>query len=96
MTELVLHARLDLSAAGTLHAALLARSGAPLRIDAGAVTHLGALCLQILLAAARDWRRRGVVLMVDPVSPQFDRLLSAYGLGPADLQSTAAQEAAWA
>lgn len=96
MTELVLDARLDLSAAGTLHATLLARSGAPLRIDAGAVTHLGALCLQILLAAARDWRRRGIVLVVDPISPQLESMLSAYGLEPEALQSTAAKEAAWA
>lgn len=79
---LVLADRLDLTAAGALAAAIRARRGGPLRLDAGAVAHLGGLCLQVLLAGAADWRARGAGWAIDPRSRAFDRALTVFGVAP--------------
>lgn len=86
-TRLTLASRLDLPAADRLHAAILARQGAALELDAGAVSHLGALCLQVLIAAATVWRAHGRVLTVAPVSDAFTAALGTYGLTLEVLQS---------
>ncbi|MDI3335183.1 STAS domain-containing protein [Defluviimonas aestuarii] len=88
---LILDPRLDLPAAGRLHAALLARTGTPLEIDATAVSHLGALCLQVLLAAARTWKKGGVSLVIRPRSARFETALDTYGVSLDDLQSDPAE-----
>lgn len=87
MMALVLDSRLDLPVARRLHATLLARSGTALEIDASAVSHLGGLCLQILLAAGQNWRKTGTSLIIRQRSAQFDAALKAFGVEPADLQS---------
>ncbi|MBY6089611.1 STAS domain-containing protein [Pseudooceanicola sp. 502str34] len=53
--------RLDVAAAGPLAEELRSRLAAAedLVIDAGPVSHLGALCLQVLLAAATSAREAG-------------------------------------
>ena len=84
---LLLAARLDLGAARPLHAALLARRGADLVLDAGQVSHFGTLGLQLLLAAARSWRRDGHRLAVAPRSPAFDEALLTFGVPLDDLQA---------
>ncbi len=83
----VLPARLDLTAAAGL-AAILRGSPAD-AIDASGVTHLGGLCLQLLLAAARAARDRGRDLLVAPRSPAFEAALADFGIGP-DLAAGAA------
>ncbi len=93
MTRLTLAARLDLPAAEPLLATLLARRGAALEVDAGAVNHLGTLCLQVLLAAAEDWRARGNVLSVAPVSDAFATALRTFGVSLDALRSPAAETA---
>jgi chemotaxis protein CheX len=50
---------LDLNAAAPLKADLAARAGAPLDLDASAVERVGALPLQVLIAAANTWRSLG-------------------------------------
>lgn len=87
MNRLTLATRLDLPAAAPLHAALLARRGAELRLDAGAVSHLGTPCLQVLIAAAAEWREGGRCLTVAPVSDAFATALAAFGLTPDAVQS---------
>ena len=87
MTRLTLPPRLDLPAAAPLHAAILARRGAVLVLDAGAVRHLGTLCLQVLIAAAAEWRGGGHSLTVAPVSDAFAAALAAFGLTPDAVQS---------
>ncbi len=47
-------AKLDLPAAGALHAALRAADPATVCVDMSQVTHLGALCVQVLMVAARS------------------------------------------
>ncbi len=91
MTRLALASRLDLPAAAPLHAAILARRGAALELDAGAVGHLGTLCLQVLIAAAAEWRDCGQSLTVAPVSDAFAAALATYGLTPDAVQSRPAR-----
>ena len=70
---------LDLKAAAPLKAALLARRGHPLEIDAADVQRMGGLCLQVLLAAAACWRTDGVSLRVGPRSEAFTEALRIFG-----------------
>lgn len=78
--RLTLPARLDLTVAADLRAALLDRRGADLILDAGTVTHLGGLCLQVLLAARDLWGRSGNLLQVAPRSAAFAAALETFGL----------------
>ena len=87
MTALTLAPRLDLSQVAALTADLRARTGADLVLDAGAVTHLGGLGLQVLLAAAASWRAAGHALSVHPRSEAFDEALTLFGVTPDTLQS---------
>ncbi|WP_343078865.1 STAS domain-containing protein [Ostreiculturibacter nitratireducens] len=84
---LTLSPRLDTPAARPLAQAILARRGRGLTIDAGPVTHLGGLCLQVLASAARTWREDGHALALSPRSVEFDAALAVFGLSPASLQS---------
>ncbi len=84
---LQLAARLDLGAAKPLHAALLSRCGGDLVLDAGQVTHLGALGLQLLLSAAQSWRQAGHALAITPRTRAFDDALRLYGVPLDDLQT---------
>jgi chemotaxis protein CheX len=74
--------RLDLRAAGPLAAALRGRKAGPLDIDAGKVVHLGALCLQVLAAAGRDWTTAGMPFRIAPRSVAFDACVADFGLCP--------------
>lgn len=78
--ELTLDRRLDLNAATDLQRALLAHDMPRLSLNAGAVSHLGALCLQLLLAAANDRRKRGASLALSPRSAAFDAALATFGV----------------
>ena len=79
-TRIELAPRLDLPAARPLAEALKARSGTDVVIDAGAVTHLGGLCLQVLVAAALAWREAGRSLTFAALSEDFTEALSVFGL----------------
>lgn len=85
--ELSLSPRLDLAAARPLAQAILAERGKDLMIDAGKVTHLGGLCLQVLASAAMTWRGDGRALALSPRSGDFDAALAIFGLAPASLSS---------
>lgn len=87
MTTLALGPRLDLLHAGHACAEIRACEGRDLVLDAGHVTHLGALGLQILIAAARSWRAAGLSLTIAPRSAAFDDALVLFGLPLAALQS---------
>ncbi|MBD3787929.1 MAG: STAS domain-containing protein [Sphingomonadales bacterium] len=91
MTPLPLPPRLDLSQVGALTNAIRARAGAGLVLDAGEVTHLGGLGLQVLLSAAQSWRAAGQSLSINPRSEAFDEALTLFGVG---LDAVQSQEAA--
>ena len=87
MSTLALMPRLDLSQVGPLAAELRAHQGADLVIDAGAVTHFGALGLQLLVSAALSWRAAGHTLSITPRSAAFDDALAQLGVALAELQT---------
>ena len=70
---------LDLSAAAPLKAALVARRGEALDLDASSVQRLGGLCLQVLLAAATAWRADDVAFRITGPSEPFSRALQQLG-----------------
>ncbi len=85
--QLILDRRLDLIAALGLQRELLAHDMLHLSLNAGAVSHLGALCLQLLLAAADDRRKRGGSLTLSPRSSAFDAALATFGVPLGRLQT---------
>ncbi len=91
MQNITLAPRLDLSQAVPLATALQGHADGDLAVDASAVTHLGALGLQVLAAAARTWRAGGHRFIISPRSEAFDEALGLFGVTLADIQS---QEAA--
>ena len=87
---LVLAKRLDLTEAAALRQSLLDRAGQAVTLDAGRVAHLGGLCLQVLLSAARDWRAAGRALKINARSAGFDAALSTFAVPLASLESAVA------
>lgn len=58
-TVITLQERLDFGAAPDLKSEILGCVGNDIEIVASDVTHMGTLCLQILIAASNDWKRSG-------------------------------------
>lgn len=79
-TVLVLAPVLDINAAAPLHAALLARRGAPLCVEAGEVKRLGGQCLQLLVSAGRTFSADGVPIRLQGASDAFRRDLALFGI----------------
>lgn len=84
--SLKLPRRLDLPAAGGLKADFLTRSGHPVRVDAAEVSHLGGLCLQVLLAAAAQWRQDNLRFDIEPRSAPFEDALATFGISRSALE----------
>ncbi len=76
---LQLPAALDLKAAAPLAAALLARRGAAVVVDAGGVQRLGGQCLQVLLAAQASWGIDARELRIEDASPEFCSAIELFG-----------------
>lgn len=66
---------LDLAAARPLHAQILSARGAALELDASGVERVGAVCLQVLLAAHAQWIRDGQRFKVTAASPAFEEAM---------------------
>lgn len=81
---LTLAPRLDLTAARPLAGQIAATTG-DLILDASQVAHLGGLCLQILLAAARQCRAEGRGFVIRDRSDGFEAALRQFGVNPCDL-----------
>ncbi len=86
MCRLELPARLDLLAADELAEALEHLRDTPLEVIASGVTHVGALCLQVLLAARLQWARDGVTFRIIDGSDAFASGLARLGLSPTEFQ----------
>jgi chemotaxis protein CheX len=81
--DILLPARLDLSAASSLLAdlqAALSKSERPLSVDAGKVGQIGGLCLQVILAAAAECRQNGRAFHLAPRSSAFDEAVARFGV----------------
>jgi len=85
VARLALHERLDMGAAAPLKAALVAQTGQDIEVDGADVTQLGTLCLQVLMAAARDWRAAGKRFDLADPSAALTQQLSLFGLTPETL-----------
>ncbi len=80
---MALPAVLDLKAAAPLAAALLARRGGDLVLDAGSVERIGGQCLQVLLAARASWTEADQMLSVENATPEFCAAIELFGAGAA-------------
>ncbi|WP_292020712.1 STAS domain-containing protein [Maritimibacter sp. UBA3975] len=76
---ITLQPKLDLRAAGPLRDALLAHDAEDVQLDAGGVTHIGALSLQVIRAAARSWSEAGRSLTLINASNDLADQLSLLG-----------------
>lgn len=91
MTECYrLSRHLDSAAAPPLAADLLGLRGAPLRVDGSDVAFAGALGMQVLISAHRQWVEDGTDFSIQPVSPALAS--AAVGLG-IDLDGLGAEDA---
>ncbi|MBW7921837.1 MAG: STAS domain-containing protein [Rubellimicrobium sp.] len=90
---LVLPARLDAAAGRRLACDLRAAIGAPLDVDAGGVDIVSGLSLEVLLAAALQWRRDGQAFGITAVSGPFRRACDTLAI---DAQTLGAVPAAGA
>jgi len=79
---ITLQERLDFGAAPALKAEIVGQIGNDLQIDASGVTHMGTLCLQILIAASQDWTRNGLKLDLTSPSDICVTQLSLHGFTP--------------
>ncbi len=86
-SPVVLDAVLDVRAASGLLDAFRARRGEPLTVDASAVGQVGALCLQVLLAAVEAWREDGNPFEIISPSDDFKAGLQRLGADAASLAS---------
>lgn len=79
-----LPARLDLAVAAPLRQALrdLLDTNTRVSIDAAAVERVATPCVQVLMAAAREARARGVGFAIGQPSPAFAEALADLGIGP--------------
>lgn len=90
MTVILLPIRMDLTESLPLTVSIKDAVGQPLRLDASAVEHLGALCLQVLIAAARQWQDDGIPFEISPMSEAFSDALGDFGLPSSVLTQEAA------
>ncbi|HEY0274496.1 MAG TPA: hypothetical protein VGC31_00275 [Paenirhodobacter sp.] len=78
----ILPTRLDVGTVARAATDLRVLAGAALQLDAGAVTHLGGLGLELLLRAEGDWRRAALPFSISPRSVAFDTALADFGIDP--------------
>jgi chemotaxis protein CheX len=77
--------RIDLSCIGGLASDFRQAPDGPLVVDAGAVTVLGGLGVQVLLAAAYERRALGHEFRVTRASEAFTQALRQFGIRAEDL-----------
>jgi chemotaxis protein CheX len=71
---------LDLNAAGTLHSSLMAARGGDLVIDASSVERVGALCIQVLMSAAKTWEEEKHSLTFSHMSDALTKTMQLAGV----------------
>ena len=71
---------LDLNEATELHGKLMSLRGNDLTIDASAVKRVGAQCVQVLMAAARNWDEDKKVLKIEKSTDAFKTTMQLIGI----------------
>ena len=82
---IVLQPRLDLAAAAPLAQTLRSRLGSDMTLDAKEVTHMGALCLQVMLSAALTVNKAGHRFTLSNASDRVLDQLHHLGFTPESL-----------
>lgn len=82
--RLILPPRLDTDEVERLADALQTRRGAPLTLDLSETRFIGALGLQLLIAAARQWAADGAALVLEGVPDSLRRSAAWMGVDLAD------------
>lgn len=77
---LTLEKVLDLNEASALQKKLLELSGTDVVIDASGVEKTGAICVQVLMSAARTWEAAGKSFTYSEVSETFSKTLQLIGV----------------
>lgn len=77
-----LPARMNYAAADELSEAFEHLRDSPIEVDASDVTHLGAIGLQVLLAARKQWQLDGVSFRLTGASAAFVDSLNLLGVQP--------------
>ena len=83
--DLKLPERLDTASARQLAGALARLRGQPVGLDGGAVVFGGALGLQVLVAASRQWRDDCQPFRVAPVSDGLQGACRTLGIDPQEI-----------
>ncbi|AXQ93743.1 STAS domain-containing protein [Cereibacter azotoformans] len=78
--------RLNHQGARHLYAALLGMPPGDTTLNAGGVTFVGGLALQVLLSAAAQWRSRGFRFDCLTMSPAFTDDIARMGVDPKELR----------
>jgi chemotaxis protein CheX len=71
---------LDLNEASALHTKLMALRGSNLTIDASSVERVGALCVQVLMSAAKSWEEDKHSFSFSKVSDAMTKTMQLIGV----------------
>lgn len=71
---------LDLNEATALHGKLMALRGNDLMIDASGVERVGAQCVQVLMAAKKNWDEDKLTFKFSKVSDTFTKTMQLIGI----------------
>ena len=83
--KLLLPRRIDSAAVRAVAEGIQARRGQPLVLDAGQVEYAGALGLQVLVAAHRQWREAGLSFRVTGAGAALLDICRTLGVAPAEI-----------
>ncbi|ACM25445.1 STAS domain-containing protein [Agrobacterium sp. SHOUNA12C] len=75
-----LAAVLDLNEASALRGKLMGLRGSNVAIDASSVERIGALCIQVIMAAAKTWDEDKLSFTFSKVSDAFQKTLQMIGI----------------
>ncbi len=78
--KISLVAVLDLNEASTLRSKLMGLRGSNVVVDASSVERVGALCVQVLMAAAKTWEEDKLSFTFSKVSDAFQKTMQLIGV----------------
>lgn len=80
MPDIQLPEILDQRGAQKVATQLIEQKGKPVTLDASAITRLGGMGVEMLLAAQRQWQVDGIAFQICNWSPQAEKAIATLGL----------------
>jgi chemotaxis protein CheX len=71
---------LDLNEASALHGKLMALRGSDVAVDASSVERAGALCVQVLMSAAKTWEEEKHSFTISKISDALAKTMQLIGV----------------